>query len=184
MGEIKSTLDIALERLKSIGISEEEKEEIKRKEINQKALSLSNRYIEGTLSLHDVQKEIERLDDNTKRIIRNILLSRLIEELSLKENYVRILQAIGWILEKDVSDLIERFQNLITQYEEEKNKIKEKVENRLIKSLYEIKLKGSAIEVNIESSNLWREEIDKLDKSIESRIKKMREELKGLTQMK
>jgi hypothetical protein len=44
MGEIKSTLDLAMERTKKISISQEEKEEIKRKEILQKVTGLSNRY--------------------------------------------------------------------------------------------------------------------------------------------
>jgi len=49
MGEIKSSLELAMERTKKIAISEKEREEIKRREIDQKVNALSNRYREGHL---------------------------------------------------------------------------------------------------------------------------------------
>ena len=47
MAEIKSTLELALERTKKIAISEKEKEEIRRKKLLEKATGLFHRYREG-----------------------------------------------------------------------------------------------------------------------------------------
>jgi len=44
MAEIKSTLEIALERTKKITISEKEKEEIRQKKLLEKAKGLFHRY--------------------------------------------------------------------------------------------------------------------------------------------
>jgi len=54
MAEIKSTLELALERTRRISISQEEKEEIKRKETLKKATGIFHRYMEDTLSLNEL----------------------------------------------------------------------------------------------------------------------------------
>ena len=72
MGEIKSTLELAMERTKRFAISNEEKAEIKRKEIMQKATSLFNRYLEGHLPLNEILKEIERMEEKTAKAVKEI----------------------------------------------------------------------------------------------------------------
>jgi len=49
MGEIKSILELAMERTKHFATSEKEKEEMKQEEVLQKATSLFHRYREGHL---------------------------------------------------------------------------------------------------------------------------------------
>ena len=56
MGEIKSTLELAMERTKRFSVSAKEKDEIKQKEALRKATGLFHRYREGHLSLNDVLK--------------------------------------------------------------------------------------------------------------------------------
>lgn len=181
MGEIKSTLDIALERIKKIEITEKEREEIKRKEISQKALSLTNRYIEDPISLHDIQKEIEKMDDHTKKMVKEIILSRLIDELSLQSNYESLITGIEWLKEKELKEIKDELKNLAKQFEKEREKMRKNLENKLKDSLRRSAIEGSAIVVNIDSSDLWKEEITKLNESYEAKIKMIKDKLKGLT---
>ena len=92
MGEIKSTLELAMERTKKIAISEKEKEEIKQKEVLQKATSLFHRYREGHLPLNDILKEIERMEKKTAIMVKEILLSQWIDALSLNDDDERTSQ--------------------------------------------------------------------------------------------
>jgi len=84
MAEIKSTLELAMERTKKIAISKEERKEIKQKEILHKINGLFRRYMEGHLSLNEILKEIERMDEKTRPTAKEILLSQWIDALSLK----------------------------------------------------------------------------------------------------
>ena len=65
MGEIKSTLELAMERAKRFALSEKEKDEIKQKEVLRKATSLFHRHREGRLSLNGILKEIEGMERKT-----------------------------------------------------------------------------------------------------------------------
>ena len=65
MGEIKSTLELAMERTKGFAVSEKEKDEMKQKEALRKATGLFHRYREGHLSLNDLLKEVERMERKT-----------------------------------------------------------------------------------------------------------------------
>lgn len=181
MGEIKSTLDIALERIKKIEITEAERDEIKRREITQKASSLATRYIEDTLSLHDLQKELDKMEENTKKMIKELILSGLIDKLSLQSHYERLIMGIEWLKEKELNDIRDELKNLTKQFEMEKEKIRKNLENQLLNSLRKSGIEGSAILVNIDSSDLWKEEQKKLNHTYEAKIKIIKDKLKGLT---
>ncbi|MGZ3535109.1 MAG: hypothetical protein ACXU9K_07770, partial [Thermodesulfobacteriota bacterium] len=86
MGEIKSTLELAMERTKKFALSDKDKEEIKQKEVLQKAGSLFHRYGDGHLSLNEVLKQIEKMDEKTVTTVRQSLLSQWIDALSLNDD--------------------------------------------------------------------------------------------------
>ena len=94
MAEIKSTLELALERTKRFAVSEQEKDAIKQKEVLQKATSLFHRYREGHLSLNDLLKETERMERKTSMTVKEYLLSQWIEGLSLDDEDERILKGV------------------------------------------------------------------------------------------
>ena len=75
MGEIKSTLELAMERTRKLAITQEEREEIKRQELLKKATGLSRRYMEGHIPLHEVLREIERMTGQEKGKVKEVLFS-------------------------------------------------------------------------------------------------------------
>ena len=115
MAEIKSTLELALERTKKFTISEKEKEEIKKKKISEKATSLFHRYRDGHLPLNEVQKEIERMDEKTAAAVKENLLSQWIDALSLNEDAERLLKGIGLLKNGKIDEQGEKFNQLLSQ---------------------------------------------------------------------
>jgi len=97
MAEIKSTLELALERTKKMAISEKEKEEIRQKKLLEKGKGLSHRYREGHAPLSELQKEIERMDEKTSAAVKDFLLSQWIDALSLKDDNERLIKGIEWL---------------------------------------------------------------------------------------
>ena len=95
MAEIKSTLELALEKTKNISISQEEKEEIKKKEILLKASGMFNRYLEDLISADDMVTR-DRTDGGEGRatLIREALLSRSIDAISLDAGSESLLKGI------------------------------------------------------------------------------------------
>src|SRR5512136_2699623 len=94
MGEIKSALELAMERSKKYAISDAEREKIKEKEVLQKAIGLFHRYKEGHVSLSEMTREIERMDEKTREKVKESVLSQWVDALWLDDDSIRFLDAI------------------------------------------------------------------------------------------
>jgi hypothetical protein len=180
MAEIKSTLELAMERTKKMTISEKEREEIKQKEIEQKASSLSHRYIEGNLPLNEILREMERMDEKTLTTVKEALLSQWINALSLSEEGERLLKGIESLKHRNADELKQRHHQLLSQYRKEKEEIKEKVRVQLTETLRREGISGSALEPNIEASQLWKKETGNLDRLYGAKLEEIRERLRTL----
>jgi nucleotidyltransferase/DNA polymerase involved in DNA repair len=180
VGEIKSTLELAMERTKKLSISEKEKEEIKQKEGIQKATSLFHRYREGHLPLHEIQKEMDRMEEKAAKTVKQALLTQWIDALSLNEDDERIFKGIEWLKEKESQEVKQEFLRLLSQYQREKEKVKEEVGVQLTEALRRDGIYGSAIELKIEGSEFWKKEIEKLDSPYRMKLKDLKDQLKSL----
>ena len=179
MGEIKSTLELAMERTKHFAISEKEKEEIKQKEVLQKATSLFHRYREGHLSSNEILKEIERMERRTATTVKQYLLSHWIDALSLDEDDdERILKGIESMKERSIAEVKQRFHHLLSQYQRDKEKVKEKIGVQLIEALKKGGIDGSAVEPKLEGSEPWKKEIENLDQSYRMKLEEIKQQLR------
>jgi hypothetical protein len=180
MAEIKSTLELALERTKKFTLSEKEKEEIKQKEISEKATSLFHRYRDGHIPLNEVQKEIERMDEKTAGMVKENLLSRWIDALSLNEEGERLLKGIGLLKNGKIEERGEEFHHLLSQYQKEKEKARQGAKVLLAEILRKEGIDGDAVEPNVERSPLWKEECEKLDHLYAGKLEKLKKQLRTL----
>jgi ElaB/YqjD/DUF883 family membrane-anchored ribosome-binding protein len=180
MGEIKSTLELAMEKTKKFAISEKEKEEIKQKEVFQKATTLFHRYREGHLPLSDILKEIDKMEQRTATTVKELLLSQWIDALSLDDDAERILKGIESLKQQSMDEVKQKFHHLFSQYQSEKEKIKEKVRVQLTEALKKDDIYGSAVEPKAEGSELWKKEIEKLDHSYKTKLEEIKEQLRAL----
>jgi len=180
MGEIKSTIELAMEKTKKFAISEKEKEEMKQKEVVQKASSLFHRYRDGHLSLNEVLKEVEKMEERTARDVKKSLLSQWIDALSLNDDDERTLKGIESLKQRAIDEIREKFYHLLSQYQEEKEKVKEKMRSKLAEALKKDGIYGSAVEPNLDKSDLWKKENEKLDLSYKAKLEEIKEALRIL----
>ena len=180
MAEIKSTLELALERTKKMAISEKEKEEIKQKKLLEKAKALFHRYREGHALLSELRKEIERMDDKTSAAVKDSLLSQWIDALSLKDEDERLIKGIEWLKNGRLEETRERFRHLSSQYREETEKIRQETRTQLVEALKREGIAGSAIEPNVEGDLLWKEAVEKLDHLYGEKLEEIRKRLRNL----
>jgi hypothetical protein len=180
MAEIKSTLELALERTKKIGISDEERQEIKQKEILQKVSSLSHRYREGTSSLHEILKEIEKIDGKNRPWVVKTLLNQWIETLSLDDEGERLFKGIESLIHRDSGEIKQKFYDLLSLYQEEKEEMKKRVKAQLMEILRKGHIFGSAVEPKVDGNELYKKESLKLDQTYRVKLEALKERLKTL----
>jgi len=171
---------LAMERTKKIAISEEEREEIKRKEIMQKATGLFHRYMEGHIPFNEILKEIERMEEKTGTIVKGFLLTQWINALSLNDKEERFIKGIESFKNRGINEVTQKLRHLLSQYRTEKEKVKQEVKVQSIEALRKEGIYGSAVEPNIEVSQLWEKKLGKLDHFYGERLKEIKEQLKVL----
>jgi hypothetical protein len=182
MGEVKSTLELVMERTKKFSISEKEKEEIKQKEMIQKATSLFHRYLEGYVSLNEILKEIERMGERGATMVKAFLLSQWINALSLEADEERILKGIESLKQQNIDEIKQKLHQLLSQYQGEKEKARKKVKIQLAEVLGREGIYGSAVEPKLEGSALWKRENEKMDHFYRIKLEEIKERLRSLNQ--
>ncbi|MBN2469001.1 MAG: hypothetical protein JXD19_12740 [Deltaproteobacteria bacterium] len=85
MGEIKSTLELVMERTKHLSLSGEEKRDQRQEEIRTKVRSLVQKYRDRTIKKHRLEGEIRVLRKDYAEE-ENIILTAIIDNLSLDED--------------------------------------------------------------------------------------------------
>jgi hypothetical protein len=180
VGEIKSTLELAMERTRKFAASDKEREEMKEKEVLRKATSLFHRYREGHLPLDDILKQIEKMEKKTAAKVKEYLLSQWIDALSLDDGEERILKGIESLGQKNIDEVKQRFHSLVSQYHEEKEKVKGKVKAQRREILRKGGIYGSAVEPKLDGDEIWRKENEKLDHSYRATLDEIKKQLRGL----
>ena len=180
MGEIKSTLELAMEKTKKFAISEKEREEMKQEEVLQKAASLFHRYREGLLSLHEILRQIDRMEKERATTVKELLLSQWIDALSLDDDEQKIFKGIELLEQRNIDEARQEFRSLLSRYQREKEKIKEKVRLQLIERLRKEGIYGSAVEPKFEGNELWDKENEKLDHAYRIKLEEIKKELRTL----
>lgn len=178
MGEIKSTLELAMEKTKKFAVSEREREEMKEREISRTATSLFHRYRGGHLSLNDLLKQIEKMERKTAAKVKQYLLSQWIDALSLEDEEEKILSGIESLEQRNIDEMKQKFQALVSQYREEKEKVKETVTAQQREMLKADGISGSAIEPNLEGNVHWKEKNEKLEHSYQISLDEIKERLR------
>jgi len=180
MAEIKSALELAMERSQKIAISDQERQEFKQRECEQKATALFHRYIEGHLALHEVLKEIERMDEKTRAVTTEILLSQWIDALSLNGEEERLLMGIESLKGRSLDQVRERLHHLARCYSEAKAKACQKAKDEMAEELRGTGIYGSAVEPNITENQEMKNLLEGIDRAYQEQIREVKEALRSL----
>lgn len=163
MGEIKSSWEIAMEKLgklKELTPDELKKQEEER--YTQIGKALAERYLQ-TLTLRQLEVELGKYGNAEKELLSRIVASSLPPALDLG-NYDRlekVVKGITYLEQRELpAELVEGIKNLFREYDEAKKKAAEEVGRSGAEVLSQLGISGSAIaRVNIkatpDSSQIW-----------------------------
>ena len=167
MGEIKSTLDIIMEKTKGLTMSEEERASFKEKELTGKVKGLVQKYIDGFLSLESLKVEIVALDKDQQGSLKNVLINELIHRINFEGDNGPFLEIMDVFDEIDAAPIMELIADINHALDNEKsNREKER-----IAQLKEKEISGSAINPNINADPDWVEYKAKKMKEFEEQVR-------------
>ena len=171
MGEIKSTMDIIMEKTKGLTMSEEEKVEFKQQELSGKARGLIQKFIDGILDLNTLKSEIDLLSDYPRDLVEQAIVEASIPHIELGEKNEPILRIFNEIVGVDIGPIV-----LIEKaYNEGLEREKKVREESLKEKFKDMGVSGSAVIPNLEADQDWKqylsEEHEAFRTTISSRLK-------------
>lgn len=158
-GELKSALDIAMEKAQRMGsLSSDEVQNIKYEKLVATGESLAKRYL-GGFPLRDIEIELKKRDEHAQVAITSYLVSNLANVLDIRhiDQLDKILYAIQhFIGDTDVS---QRITDLFGEYAIAIQKARDEHGDRLgaikMLELEKLGISGSAVQPAFESSLEW-----------------------------
>lgn len=172
--EIRSTLDIVMERAQRFGsLSTEESRRLKEKELMIAGEALAKRCLDG-LPFREIEAEVQKRGEDDQKMIVEYLLSGLADAIDIERMGETELALAGIQNFSNYHDVVEKILSLLDEY---KSALKKTWRDNLdrLKALKrrELELKGisgSSVEPLAENSSEWLDMRDELNLNYNKRL--------------
>ncbi len=167
MTEVKSTLELVLEKTKHLKLSRDEKEERQRKEIESILRGLLQKYQDGILSLRNMEKEIARLRNRFGFDEKSILRELVFERFDPDGENDALLEIVRRLLKEDTSGI----EGVLKGYQKARAELLQEAFNSSLKTLREkYRISGSAVLPNPVENSDFKASLQKLRESFEAAL--------------
>jgi len=171
MAEIKSTLDIIMEKAKKFSVTEEERQGFKRQELEGKIKGLVQKTIDGILDSERFQVEVTALQAKDKDLVDQVLKEELVTRLEVEQNSQELLKMLEYVAGSASSGVRE----VLADFEKKGEMQKEIRRKTLLESFKKKGISGSAVMPNLDADPEWalvRSEIrQQLQEEIREKLK-------------
>jgi hypothetical protein len=165
MAEIKSTLDIIMEKTQALTMTEEEKITFQRKDWEGKVKGWVQKYFDGIIEIDTIRSNFET-EQKRYPELRQILKSELLNHIKLNgdnSELFRLLDEFLGIKLKKLDNLIQSFKSdLDAQRKEKIEKLKDELARR--------KIYGSSVIPNPRTDDSWETLIQKLSERFREQL--------------
>jgi hypothetical protein len=176
MGEIKSTLDLVLERTKHLSQSSEEKQAQKQKDIENRLNGMLQKYQDGLLSLGQLQRDYEALKTEYKLPDNTTLADQVIIRLDPDLDNRALFEVLEHCCQLDYTGLAEVIEGYRADCHKAALSRIEPMKERLAR---EYRISGSAVVPNLASDEQWHREAQALISVVKQKIIQERVKLLG-----
>lgn len=176
MAEIKSAIELAMEKTKNLIMDEEERRLSALRDTENKIRATLRRYLEGMTEKDDVKKEMEEIkgDEGLKR---SLLMDLLIEEFDIGSDNTRLLE-LFYIINGGLKESLKKeLATLQNKFKEEMEKRGMIIRERIAGRLREMGITGDGVEPNIEEWDEWKEGLEESGAVFKKRIVEWKDKL-------
>jgi hypothetical protein len=171
MAEIKSTLDLIMERTKGLTMTDEEKRAFKERETAGKIKGLVQKYIDGLIDLDRCQAEVTALKREVKdeATVNRLFGKECLDRIELGKDNERLLGVLETSATVDVPKLrksTRKFEALL----EQQKAIQEKA---LIAELRKRGISGPSVIPNLDADPKWKEYLGRMKKSFKEEVQSL-----------
>jgi hypothetical protein len=166
MGEIRSTLDIIMEKTRGLTMTEEEKVAYKQKELVGKVRGLIQKYLDKALSEDRLQVELTALGEMDRDRVKQVIIEETIPKIALGEDNEPVLNILESTIGVDTAPVKE----VLADFEDRLGKEKDACEEKLRTRLVEKGISGSAAIPNIAADPEWARSVAQLEGVLKEKL--------------
>ena len=151
MGEIKSTLDLVLEKTRNLTLSEEEKRDLAREELDKKIRGIVGKCLDDLLPSDRIREELESIESNEPDLPYKLFTVHLLAHVDLDVDISAILSALKEVVGSDPASL----GVLQQEYKAEKEVTRSSFAEESLSELNKRGVSGSAVVPNLDGIPEW-----------------------------
>jgi predicted RNase H-like nuclease (RuvC/YqgF family) len=155
MGEIKSTLDLVMEKTKNLSLSDEERQEQKNKEIASRIRGLLQKFNDQALKVDILRAEYQKLQKDYDLSGNATLIKEICRQIKLGKDNHAFFELLAQFKVADIegiSSVLHEFDEVIDAAARERSKI---LKDKLAEAHF---ISGPAVVPNLEADEAWREQ--------------------------
>jgi hypothetical protein len=159
LAEIKSAIELAMERTKGLVMDDQEKQEAAAKELGLRIGGLLRRYLEEMIDWDDFRKEYAKLEG--KKAQKNqLLIDMALDVFDLSDNNDKVFDILSFV-GGDVDDTLKKeIESLQHEFHETMRAGVEDVTKSITARLQKMGISGDGVEPNITEWDEWRSALE------------------------
>jgi len=167
MGEIKSTLDLVMEKTKHLSLSSKEKQKQEKAEVEKRINGLLQKYQDQALSTEDLNTEFEKLKKEFNLTDDTLLVDRILKELDLQQDNHRLLALLNIYCSQD----LQAIESVLNEFQDELNATASYRMVQLREDLAQMHfISGSAVVPNLQADGTWQAEAGEIRSKFEAKL--------------
>ena len=176
MGEIKSTLDLVMEKTRNLNLSEEEKQDQKKKEIESRLNGLLQKFEDQIITLEQFKAEYEAVCKayNLTGRQHQHLLKAICARIELGKDNQVLLGVLSQFTDSDIDGITLVLQDFDTAIRTAAAAQSQIAKDNLAKAHF---IFGSAVVPNLESDPAWRKKVEEVRAGFEAKLNQEKTDL-------
>ncbi len=151
MAEIKSTLELIMERTKNLTLTEEEKRDFRKKEVLGKVKGFLMKFMDGVMDLEKLKKGLASLEEKDPEVVREIVIRECLDQISLQRDNSMPFDVLEQVVSVDIAPL----QGLLSDFLNELDNARKVREQGMQKQIQEKGISGNAVLPNLSADPEW-----------------------------
>ena len=151
MGEIRSTLDIIMEKAGKVKVTDEEKAAFMKREVEGRVRGLLQKYLDGQIKQDRLREEFQAMDRDRLSIARNTLRNECLERVDPDGDNGPLMEVMEEVLNLDTAPL----RKILSKYRKELDEKEGRMKTAMMEELMSRGISGSAVEPNLRADGRW-----------------------------
>lgn len=166
MGEIRSTLDIIMEKAERVTVTDEEKEAFMKSEVKGKVRGLLQKHLDGIINKERLKKEVEAMAGERYVVATAVLKKECLDRIEPGEDNRPLLEILAYVVGLDTKPIGE----LLSRYRQEQEENRGNRESALKERLKDQGISGTAVLPNLGADPEWTRYLSEMKARFRQRI--------------